>query len=294
MKKFMNPLVNAGFKRIFGRKMYMREFLNDLLMREHPIRRIWFLDKEMVPDSDRDHGVVYDLYCEADNGEQFIVEMQYKSHQYFKERTVYYMARSIVAQSRYEKKEDRGKWDYRLTPVYCIYLLNFHMESDEPDTRQRKVMLTDVLTNKVFYDHMTMYFLELPIYKKCTEKECESEIDKWLYVLTNMNRFKSFPFKKDKPIFMQMEELANLSTFSKEEMLMYEKSLDNYRINRLVQETCRDEGFQEGKEQGLKQGIEQGMREKVLQIARKMKDTQTPIDIIMEITDLSQDEIEKL
>jgi hypothetical protein len=36
------------------------------------------------------------------------------------------------------------------------------------------------------------------------------------------------------------------------------------------------------------------MREKVLQIARKMKDTQTPIDIIMEITDLSQDEIEKL
>ncbi len=197
MKKFMNPLVDAGFKRIFGRKMYMREFLNDLLMREHPIRHIWFLDKEMVPDSDRDHGVVYDLYCEADNGEQFIVE-----------------------------------------------------------------------------------------------------IDKWLYVLTNMNRFKSFPFKKDKPIFMQMEELANLSTFSKEEMLMYEKSLDNYRINRLVQETCRDEGFQEGKEQGLKQGIEQGieqgMRKKVLQIARKMKDTQTPIDIIMEITDLSQDEIEKL
>ena len=30
MKKFMNPLVDAGFKRIFGRKMYMREFLNDL------------------------------------------------------------------------------------------------------------------------------------------------------------------------------------------------------------------------------------------------------------------------
>jgi len=47
MKKFMNPLVNAGFKRIFGRKMYMREFLNDLLMREHPIRHIWFLDKEI-------------------------------------------------------------------------------------------------------------------------------------------------------------------------------------------------------------------------------------------------------
>jgi len=60
MKKFMNPLVDAGFKRIFGRKMYMREFLNDLLMLEHPIKSVTFLDKEMVPASERNHGVVYD------------------------------------------------------------------------------------------------------------------------------------------------------------------------------------------------------------------------------------------
>ena len=39
-KKFMNPLVDAGFKRIFGRKKYMREFLNDLLKRKHPIKHI--------------------------------------------------------------------------------------------------------------------------------------------------------------------------------------------------------------------------------------------------------------
>ncbi|MBP5422847.1 MAG: Rpn family recombination-promoting nuclease/putative transposase [Paludibacteraceae bacterium] len=230
MKKFMNPLVDAGFKRIFGRKKYMREFLNDLLRREHPIKHIWFMDKEMVPDSDRDHGVVYDLYC--------------------------------------------------------IYLLNFHLESDEPDMRQRKVMLTDVLTNKVFYDRMTMYFLELPTYRKCTEKECESDIDKWLFVLTNMNRFKTFPFKKDKPIFMQMEELASLATFSKEEMRMYEDSLDRYRISRLTMKTCHDEGVEQGIKQGIKQGVEQ--------VAKKMKDVQTPIEVIMEMTGLTQDQIEKL
>ena len=96
MKKFMNPLVDAGFKRIFGRKMYMREFLNDLLMLEHPIKSVTFLDKEMVSASERDHGVVYDLYCVSEDDKFFIVEMQYKSHQYFKERTVYYMARNIT------------------------------------------------------------------------------------------------------------------------------------------------------------------------------------------------------
>ena len=140
----------------------------------------------------------------------------------------------------------------------------------------------------------SMIFLELPTYRSCAEGDCKRDIDKWLYILANMNRFKSFPFKEDKPVFKQMEELADIATFSKEEMRMYEDSLDRYRINRLTMKTCHDEGVEEGKEQGLQQGIKQGMREKALQIARKMKDAQTPIEVIMEITDLSQEEIEKL
>ena len=281
-KKFMNPLVDAGFKRIFGRKMYMREFLNDLLMLEHPIKSVTFLDKEMVSESERDHGVVYDLYCVSEDDKFFIVEMQYKSHQYFKERTVYYMARNITEQSRYVADDDRGEWNYSLAPVYCIYLLNFHLESDERNVRQRKVMLTDVLTNKVFYDGMTMYFLELPTYRSCTEGDCKRDIDKWLYILANMNRFKSFPFKEDKPVFKQMEELADIATFSKEEMRMYEDSLDRYRINRLTMKTCHDEGV----EQGIKRGVEQ--------VAKELKQNNIPIDIIIKTTHLTQDQIEKL
>ena len=75
-----------------------------------------------------------------------------------------------------------------------------------------------------------------------------------------------------------MEELADIATFSKEEMRMYEDSLDRYRINRLTMKTCHDEG------------VEQGVR----QVAKKMKDAQTPIEVIMEMTGLTQEEIEKL
>ena len=79
-----------------------------------------------------------------------------------------------------------------------------------------------------------------------------------------------------------MEELADIATFSKEEMRMYEDSLDRYRINRLTMKTCHDEGV----EQGIKQGVEQ--------VAKELKQNNIPIDIIMKTTHLTQDQIEKL
>lgn len=261
-KKFMNPLVDAGFKRIFGRKKYMIEFLNDLLVREHPITDITFLDKEMIPPTEKDHGVVYDLFCKTADGEQFIVEMQYKKHSNFKERTVYYMARNIVEQSQFSD-DDSGKWDYALVPVYCVYLLNFHLNGKKLQRKIRKVMLVDVHTNEVFYDNMTMYFFELPSYSSrvCRKEDCKNNIDKWLYVLVNMNRFKTFPFKDDKPIFMQMEELADLATFNREEMWMYERSLDRYRTYHLALDYSHKEGIKKGEKRGRKEGRREGRKE---------------------------------
>ena len=54
------------------------DFLNDLLVDEKHIIDITFLDKEILPEYMGDRGVIYDIYCTAENGEQFIVEMQNK------------------------------------------------------------------------------------------------------------------------------------------------------------------------------------------------------------------------
>ena len=69
-----------------------------------------------------------------------------------------------------------------------------------------------------------------------------------------MNRFESFPFSKDKPVYKQMEEFAHPSTYNREEMRMYERSLDRYRIYRLTMKTEFDEGYDEGLEDGRKIG----------------------------------------
>ena len=84
----------------------------------------------------------------------------------------------------------------------------------------------------------------------------------------------------------QLIKRAEVGALSEKEYDQYEASM------KLLADEIDME--KQGYERGVRQGMEQGMREKALQIARKMKDAQTPIEVIMEITDLSQAEIEKL
>ena len=90
MAKFINPFTDVGFKRIFGQainKDLLIDFLNALLVGERQVKDITFLDKELLPVFQKDRGVIYDIYCTDENGEQFIVEMQNQEQINFRERT---------------------------------------------------------------------------------------------------------------------------------------------------------------------------------------------------------------
>lgn len=95
MARFINPFTDIGFKRIFGQsvnKDLLIDFLNNLLEGEKHIKDIQFLDKELLPEYERDRGVIYDIYCTNENDEQFIVEMQNCEQPYFWERAIYYLS----------------------------------------------------------------------------------------------------------------------------------------------------------------------------------------------------------
>ena len=73
-------------------------FLNALLADERNIIDVQFLDKEQPGEGADDRSLIYDVYCKLDNGEHIIVEMQNKSQPFFKNRSVYYISRSISRQ----------------------------------------------------------------------------------------------------------------------------------------------------------------------------------------------------
>ena len=191
MSKFINPFTDIGFKRIFGQevsKPILIEFLNALFEGEHHITDLQFLDKEQPGESGDNKSLIYDVYCEADGGDHIIVEMQYKSQPWFKERSIYYLSRSISRQG-----EPGKQWNYdQLKAVYIVSLLNFRIDAISQDFRC-DVGLMDLARKVSFSDKMRLVFLQLPRFTKDVE-DCETLFDKLIYVLKNMEVLNRMPW----------------------------------------------------------------------------------------------------
>ena len=153
MARFINPFTDVGCKRIFGQAIHKElliDFLNDLLVGEKRITDITFLDKELLPDFSGDRGVIYDIYCTNEDGEQFIVEMQNREQTFFRERALYYLSQAIARQG-----ERGAEWKFNLKAVYGIFFMNFHL-SHSPGKFRTDIVLSDRDTNEVFSDKLAV------------------------------------------------------------------------------------------------------------------------------------------
>ena len=257
-EKYINPFTDYGFKKLFGEELnkdLLLDFLNELLKEEQgQIKNITYLKNEHLGASEIDRKAIFDLYCENEKGEKFIVELQKTKQNFFKDRTVYYATFPIREQAK------RADWDYELKAVYTIALLDFVFEADkaEPDKYRYDVKLTDIETKKVFYDKLTFIYLEMPKYNK-TIDELETRFDKWLYVIKNLNKLDRVPEKLREQIFDKLFATAEIAKFTTEQIRSYEDSLKYYRDLKNSLDTAREEGIEKGIEKGIVQGIEKGI-----------------------------------
>ena len=92
---------------------------------------IWVLTKylknEHLGFRELDRKAIFDLYCENEKGEKFIVELQKNKQNFFKDRSIYYSTFPIQEQAL------RGDWNYELKAVYTIGILDFIFEEDKND-----------------------------------------------------------------------------------------------------------------------------------------------------------------
>lgn len=271
--KYINPYTDFGFKKIFGEeasKPLLIDFLNALLPEQARIVDLTFKNTEQLGLTDLDRKAVYDIYCENDKNEKFIVELQKAKQNYFKDRTVYYSTFPIREQA------ERGEWNYRLQAVYCIGILDFTFDDYESEPERNEVMHTIKLknqNNKVFYDKLTFIYLEMPNFSK-TENELTSRLDKWLYFIIHLEDFQSIPAIFRDRIFEQAFEKAELAKLGPTDLDNYEMNLKAYRDYKSTIDTAFDEGK--------------------AAVARMMKAADEPIEKISNYTGLSEDEINKL
>lgn len=76
--KYLNPYTDFGFKKIFGEeasKPLLIDFLNSILP-TGKIVDLTFRNNEKLVETEAHRRAIYDIYCENDKGEKFIVELQ--------------------------------------------------------------------------------------------------------------------------------------------------------------------------------------------------------------------------
>ena len=145
-------------------------------------------------------------------------------------------------------------------------------------------------------------FIELPAFQKKAE-ECETDFERWIYILKNMETSpKELLFARN-PIFRKLAAITDLSALPEEERDKYENSIDILRDNLAVMAAARNEGEREGIAKGMAKGVAKGMakgkaegkaegkEEKQWEIVLRMQKMGLPIETICQATGLSEEEI---
>ena len=293
-ERYISLLTDFGFKRIFGsapNKDLLICFLNSLFNGRQVVKDVKYLNPENVGDIYTARKAIFDVYCEGENGEKFIVEMQNAYQTYFKDRALFYSTFPIQNQGK------KGIWDFKLKGVYTVGILDFVFPDNEypKNSLRHEVKLMDVGDKHVFYDKLTFLYLEMPKFTK-KEEELKTMYDKWLFVLHNLSRLMKRPAALQERIFTRLFEQAEIARYTPEERQDYEGSLKVYRDMKNVLDTAElkglKKGIEQGMEKGVKRGIEQGASDERKKNAKAMKTLGLPLETIAKVTGMAIDDIE--
>ncbi len=271
---FINPFTDLGFKKIFGSeesKPLLISFLNDLLPIEGKIVSLEFKNIEKPGVFEEDRRAVFDLYCHDEKGNQFIVELQRAKQKHFQDRAAFYTSFLIQEQGK------RGKWNFELTPIYFIGILDFSLSSFDDERYLHFGQIMDINSKKVMYEKLSFIYIVMGKFKK-QQTEFANHLEWWLYFLRELVSFDDIPEQFQGDIIEEAFNISKLSNMDYEDRHAYEISLKYYRDFINVLDTTKKESREETKEE----------------IALNMLKMNLDIGVIVQATGLSADVLEIL
>ena len=116
--------------------------------------------------------------------------------------------------------------------------------------------------------------------------ECENQVERWIYLLKNMETLNRLPWAAQSAVFKKLESIADVGGMTRAERLQYDEALKKYRDTISVFEGVRLEGRMEGRVEGEKR--------KAIAIARNLKSMGMSISDFSKATGLLEEEIKAL
>lgn len=298
-QEYAELLCDFMFKRLFGseaNKDVLIDFLN-MILEDVDIVHVDFIPTEHLGLTEQDRKAVFDISCTCNDGRTLIIEMQKGFQEHFRERAVYYTSFPINEQGRKAKEEfakmqggnGEFKWDYNLKPVTVVAILNFMFDHDlswPKDRYHSSYRLREDCTNEIMTDVVRYVFLELGRFRK-RMWELETSFDKWMYLLRHMHEMVEIPAPFQTLEFKRLFLLAKIGNFTPDELMEYEKSLnsmsDYYNII--------DSAVAKAEKVALERGREEGREDAKIESARNLKELGVAVEIIVQATGLSLEDI---
>ena len=309
---YLDLRTDYGFKYVFGENKeilipLLDEFLHGIIEK---ITDVVYLPTEQLGFTKKEKRIIFDLYCEDQSLNRIIIEMQRKELDYYVDRTLYYMGRSL------SKSVKRGDLKYRMQKTISLHLLDYkNVWFENSNILTRTIQLKDD-KNKIFSEKVAIVLVNLCNFASRKKPiKFPSLRHKWVYLLKNMQKMTpEDEAKGNDPIFKKLYELSRLSNLNAEEMEEYKKSVLEYEDVQNAIECAskrseaqgeargeargRKAGLAEGRKAGLaegrKTGLEEGEANAKRTMAVEMLKKGIPLSMVSEITGLSEAEISSL
>ena len=276
------PKMDIIFQAIFGEvgsENITKDFLEKILKRK--IEKIW-LDKNPIlrRELKDDKLGVLDIITELDGKEKCNIEMQLIDKNNIIERMLYYWSKMYTRQIK--AGDDYNK----LEKTIVILIADFNIKGlEEVEYHSTwKIIETNSAKKLILTDKFELDIIELSKIKG-RENEKDQLLD-WLIFLEN---------PESERVTRKMEENENLKE-AVEKLDRISKDEKMQRIIELREKAIRDEHaiYAKGVDDGIEEGKAKGAREKQIEIAKSMLKENMDIEMIIKITGLTKQEIEKL
>lgn len=277
-KELLPPKMDIVFQALFrkGNETITKAFISQIIGKN--IQKIELdKNKNLLREYAKDKMGILDLIAILDDGVICNIEVQLSDNKDIEKRILYYNGKTYSQQMLVgDKYKDLNQTisiailDYKLKKTINIKEAHtiWHIQEDN-----NNIKLTDVLE---------IHIIEIPKIREVKERQSNNALIDWITFLDNPNQKEvSEIMKTNKEIQEAMEKLEEIS--SDEELM---------RLVELRRKAILDEN--QAKYAARVVGREEGRKEEKIEVAKKLLKMNIELEKIIEITELTKEEVEKL
>ncbi len=274
----LKPTNDFLFKKLFGEsknadllKDLLQAILTDIKIKKVQINKDVSLERKLISEK---LGIL-DIVATLNDSTRVNIEMQVKDYYNTIDRSVFY------GTGIYHENLNSGQDYLEMPKSISIWITDYDVFEEGPF--HERARLKRDYENIVLTDKLEIHYIQLTKFEeKC--KRISDKLEQWLTFIKNEN----------------VEEIRmidnKLVQKAENEFEYLTGDAETRRLAELREKAIRDEaaGLKSARRKGIEEGIQQGIEKQKIETAKKMLAEKIDIELIMKITELTKEEIEKL